>query len=555
MKIKETLIHTQDQKIHIPPENYMSMVEQQQHLLRKMVEAVEPCKKETTIPTIKMIPGQLHIATDEAECILIGSNPGIFQRSGQLVRIITEAAKPGKKPLKEKEEKPPILRPDDALVIIGVDPIYLAETLGKLAFWTKLDERTKEWKAKDCPDKIAKTLLARQQWQLPVLAGVIQAPTLRSDGSILQNPGYDAETGLFYNPGKTLFPPIPHSPSLEEAIAAKDRLLSLLSEFPFEDEEDKAVALSGILTALVRKSIRTAPLHGFTAPKMATGKSLLADVIGLIATGNTNCVISQADSEAEEEKRLLTVLAAGDAVICYDNIERPFGCAPLCSILSQGIFKGRLLGTNKHINVPTNAIFLATGNNLILIGDISTRAILCRLNPKCEKPEERTFELNLYTYIPQHRGDLVKDALTILRAYHVAGRPRQNVSPFGRFEEWSDLIRSALIWVGLADACKSRKEIESTDPVRLVLGGLLKAWHATFDSLPVKVKVVVNRDSEELKEALAEFAPDNKGGINEISLGRKLQKYNKRIEGGLQLERMSDHQGTATWRVVKIEDR
>jgi len=554
MKIKETLIHTQDQKIYIPAENYALMVEQQQRLLRKMAEAVEPCK-EMTVPTIKMIPGQLHIATDEAECILIANNPGIFQRSGQLVRIITEAAKPGKKPLKDKEEKPPISRSDDALVIIGVDPIYLAETLGKLAFWTKLDERSKEWKAKDCPDKIAKTLLARQQWKLPVLAGVIQAPTLRSDGSILQNPGYDAETGLFYNPGKTLFPPIPHSPSFEEAMAAKDRLLSLLSEFPFEDEEDKAVALSGILTALVRKSIRTAPLHGFTAPKMATGKSLLADVIGLIATGNTNCVISQADSEAEEEKRLLTVLAAGDVVICYDNIERPFGCAPLCSVLSQDMFKGRLLGTNKHINVPTNAIFLATGNNLILIGDISTRAILCRLNPKCEKPEERTFELNLYTYIPQHRGDLVKDALTILRAYHVAGRPKQSISPFGRFEEWSDLIRSALIWVGLADACKSRKEIESTDPIRLVLGGLLKAWHATFDSLPVKVKAVTNRDSEELKEALAEFAPDNKGGINEISLGRKLQKYNKRIEGGLQLERMSDHQGTATWRVIRIENK
>ena len=106
----------------------------------------------------------------------------------------------------------------------------MAETLGKLAYWTKLDERTKEWKAKDCPDKIAKTLLARQQWKLPVLAGVIQAPTLRYDGSILQNPGYDAETGLFYNPGKTLFPPIPHSPSFEEAIAAKNRLISLLSQ-------------------------------------------------------------------------------------------------------------------------------------------------------------------------------------------------------------------------------------------------------------------------------------------------------------------------------------
>jgi hypothetical protein len=471
-----------------------------------------------------------------------------------LVRIVNEASKPNKKPFKEKDAKSSIARSNDPLVIIEVDAIYLAETLGKLASWSKYDERSQEWKSRDCPDKIAKTLLARHQWKLPVLMGVIQTPTLRSDGSILQEAGYDEETGLFYNPGKALFPQIPHWPSFEEAVAAKERLLSLLSGFPFEDEESKAVVLSGILTALVRKSIRTAPLHGFTAPKMGTGKSLLADVIGLIATGNCNCVISQADSEAEEEKRLLTVLAAGDAVICYDNIERPFGCAPLCSVLSQETFKGRLLGTNKHINVSTNSTFLATGNNLTLVGDISTRAILCKMNSQCERPEERTFEVNLYTYIPTHRGELVKDALTILRAYHVAGRPKQPIPPFGRFEEWSDFIRSALVWVGLEDACKSRKEIECTDPVRLSLIRLLKAWFAAFQNLPTKVKTAINSNSEELKEALTEFAPNATGGINEISPGRKLQKYNKRIEEGLQLERMSDHQGAATWRIIKTED-
>src|SRR5262245_51380840 len=115
MKIKETLIHAQDQKIHIPSENYTLMVEQQQHILRNIVKGIESCKEETTVSTIKMIPGQVHIATDAAEGILTTQNPGIFQRSGQLVRIITEAAKPGKKPLKDKEEKPPISRSDDAL--------------------------------------------------------------------------------------------------------------------------------------------------------------------------------------------------------------------------------------------------------------------------------------------------------------------------------------------------------------------------------------------------------------------------------------------------------
>ncbi len=127
---------------------------------------------------------------------------------------------------------------------------------------------------KDCPDKVSNTLIARRQWDLPVLSGIIQAPTLRFDGSIMETPGYDEDTGLFFDPGQTAFLSIPTSPSKDDAKAALNILLSLLSGFPFENDESMAVAVSAILTGLIRKSIRTAPLHGFTAPKMGSGKSL-----------------------------------------------------------------------------------------------------------------------------------------------------------------------------------------------------------------------------------------------------------------------------------------
>lgn len=91
-------------------------------------------------------------------------------------------------------------------------------------------------------------------------------------------PGYDEDTGLFFASGHTNFPTIPQYPGYDDAIAARDKLLKLISEFPFEKEEDKSVAISAILTGIVRKTLRTAPLHGFTATKMASGKSLLATV-------------------------------------------------------------------------------------------------------------------------------------------------------------------------------------------------------------------------------------------------------------------------------------
>lgn len=531
--------------VHIT--NYAPLVEEQKRKLRELssvlpdslLSDIEP------LPRVKIIPGELPMMTTQAEKLLMNEKVGIFQRAGQLVRIITEAIKP--------KYTNDIKRPEDALIITSVDAIYLAETLSKLAKWEQYDQRQNEWKPKDCPDKVAKTLLARREWNLPVLAGIIQAPTLRPDGSILEIPGYDKATGLFFNPGQTQFKSIKPYPTKHDALLAIKSLLHLLKEFPFENEESRSVVISGILTSLIRRSIPTAPLHGFTAPKMANGKSLLTDVIGLIANGKVNSVISQSETETEEKKRLLAVLAEGDLIVCYDNIEKPFGSSALCSVLSQTEYKDRVLGSTKNISVPTNALFLATGNNLTFVGDITTRTILCCLNAQCERPEERKFKIDLRSYIPTNRSEFVYSALTILRAYIVAGRPKQPITPFGRFEEWSDLIRSAIVWIGLEDPCKSRKGIENTDPVRLAIKALFAAWFTVFDSTPIKVKTIIDTDSEELKEALSVLLHDGNSNNKGISLGRKLENYNKRIEGGFQLERMPDYQGSATWRVLKIE--
>lgn len=516
---------------------------------------------QNSLPIVKVIPGQLHDSTNYAEQILTSNNLGIFQRGGQLVRIITEISKPKKNKLLNKDGKEIIKRSADTLLITEVDSIYLAEFLGKHANWMKFDERKSDWVLRDCPERIAQTLIARREWNVPVLTGIIQAPTLRPDGSILDKPGYDEITGLFFNAGNIVFPHIPSNPSKDDATIALHTLLEILQGFPFENEESKSVAISGILTGLIRKSIRTAPLHGYTATKMGSGKSLLADVVGLIATGKNNSVITQAENEAEEKKRLLSVLSEGDSIICYDNIEHPFGSPALCSVLTQEEYKDRLLGKNRSLTVLTNVTFLVTGNNLAFIGDTSTRAILCQLDAQCERPEERSFDIDLRQYIPNHRGELVKAALTILRAYHVAGRPKQNIPQFGRFEDWSDLIRSSLVWLDMADPCVSRKEIENADPVRIALGVFLSAWYDYIGELSLTLKKVISKAEDEKSDLLKEKAEtlldalkDISSGNNEIntrSLGKKLASYKGRIENGYRLDKSGTYQGVDMWRVTR----
>ena len=70
--------------------------------------------------------------------------------------------------------------------------------------------------------------------------------------------GYDKETGLF-----GVFDPkdfnIPENPTKEDAEEALALISELLYEFSFATEADKVAALSAILTAVIRASLRLAP--------------------------------------------------------------------------------------------------------------------------------------------------------------------------------------------------------------------------------------------------------------------------------------------------------
>ncbi len=501
-------------------------------------------------PEIIVSQGDLHLSTDAAEEILLSSG-SIYQRGGRLVRVIPAATKPQAKG---------ISRSENSYLITDATSLYLMEQLTEKALWAVLDRNGKK-KYIDCPEKIAKTLLARGQWGLPVLRGLIYAPTIRPDGSIFSQPGYDPITGLLLLDYGIDWETIPDEPDKKEAFEALAELRKLLEGFPFANQESESVAIAGILTALIRKSITTAPMFGITAPKMGSGKSLLADTIALIATGKPNSVLSIAENEIEERKRLLSVLLEGDLMICYDNVERPFGSPSLCSILTQREFKDRVLGGSTTATVPTDSCFLATGNNLTFIGDLSTRTVLCQLDPQIERPEERSFSINLHHYIPANRPRLVRAGLTILRAFHVAGRPQQSIKQFGRFEEWSDWIRSALVWLELPDPCLTRKEIESTDPVRTALGALFSAWHSIFGSVSIKVKDLVAKSNEPgdasivLRDALNSLTDTTKGEINVRWLGNKLKNFKNRIEQGSALKRQVNYKAQHYGKSSKPRER
>ena len=181
------------------------------------------------------------------------------------------------------------------------------------------------------------------------------------------------------------------------------------------------MALSALLTILDRRSMSAAPLHAFTSPAAGTGKSLLVDVAAVLAINQPMPVISQGRTEEELEKRLGAALLAGDIAIALDNCDDPLQSTFLCQALTQQRLNIRVLGASKNVETPVNAAMYATGNNLTIVGDLTRRTIVCSLDAHCERPELRTFGGNMLETVRVDRGRLVAAALTVLRAWHVAG--------------------------------------------------------------------------------------------------------------------------------------
>jgi putative DNA primase/helicase len=516
--------------------------------MRRRPQAPEPRHR----PLIELADGTLDKTVDASQRVLAVAG-NIFQRGGRLVRTIRTAEPTATRGLR---------RSAGALVIAPVTADWLRLELARHAGFTKFDGRTDSWRPKDCPIEVAAAIIANAgAWPFPVLAGVVTAPTLRPDGSTVETPGYDAASGLYLELDEE-FPPVPRKPTREDAQRALSILREPFSQFPFAKPEHESVALSAMLTAIVRPAMRTAPAHGFSAPTMASGKSLLGDVAALAATGRTAATMSAAPSGEEEQKRILALYAEGEQVVMIDNVETSLGSDVLCTVLTQTTFKGRVLGESRTITVPTGyTTLLFSGNNLQVVGDLSTRTLLCRLDPRCERPEDRAFSVNLHEWVPANRPALVIAALTLLRGYISAGRPAQPFKRLGRFEDWSDLVRSALVWAGMQDPVLTRAEVQAQDPIKAALSALLISWHAAFKGTPVSTSTLIHQAKQRasshsgdasLINAIEEIAANPGGEINARRLGKWLAKYADRVQDGYVLERAGEG-SSALWRVRCLE--
>jgi len=414
----------------------------------------------------------------------------------------------------------------------------------------------------DCPLTLARSICALSgNWNLPTLEGVLTAPSMAPTGRVIQQDGFDSQTGLYLHfPANETWWTIPEHPDPQTVKSALAYLWKPFAAFPFVSPVDRGGFLAALLTALVRPLLPTAPGFLISAPVAGSGKTLLALCVAAL-TGATAGVSSAGRDEEELEKRLLTEVRFFSRCIIFDNLARPLESESLCAFLSTPHYSGRLLGSISQISGRPVAVVILTGNNPTIIGDLNRRLIRITIDPACEKPFDRRFDLEPLGFVQKHRLDLVSAGLVILKGALASGF-KHDGGKLASFEAWSDLIRNTVCWIGergwleVADPAASVDKSFEMDPETSRLVALQAEWLRVFSgggTVARAIRLATRKENPDLElyDVLNEIAGE-KGKIEPRRLGNWIARREGRIVGGSRFARCGENNKTVLWIVQNV---
>jgi len=506
---------------------------------------------------------EIFVSTDEHTVAdgtveAIEGDPELYHRAGALVHVVNAA---------ERSKRKGIIGDP---TIIEASPLWVRERINRRAKLMQKIKTKEGWKdvRTHVPVWLPGMILARGEWpNVRGLRAISDAPVLRADGSLHQIAGYDEQTGVLYVPSQE-FPAIGEV-DMDDASIAVDKLLELVSDFPFELSEHRSAWLASLLTPLARFAFDgPSPAFLTDGNVRGSGKGLSCQVAALIIMGREMPVSGYSADPVEMAKKITAIALAGRSMVLLDNVTGTFGNDAIDRALTATRWEDRILGYSETKEVPLYTTWYATGNNFTIAADAARRAIHIRLDSQEERPEERNnFKIpKIRSHILKSRPQLLSYALTILMAYFRAGAPKkEKLSAFGSFEGWSDLIRNALIWIGQVDPCNTRANMmELSDETGIQLRDLVKAWDQ-FDhhGIGMTCADLINRlynprlrsegDIDIAMRAAVEAITKTGPGKTPTArmIGSKLKQFRRRVVGILKfdVDPKKDDSAGATWKL------
>lgn len=433
------------------------------------------------------------------------------------------------------------------------------------------------------PDWLGAAIVTQPQFEpIPTIMGLAQAPTLRPDGALIWEKGYDASTGIYL--ASDFKVSVPEHVTQEDAQKAAQKLLELIADFDFVNDAGRSVWLSGLLSVVARHTFNgPAPLIIIDASKRGAGKTTLVDIIMILATGAKACRMVYTPDDVEMDKRITALALAGEQAVLIDNIVGKFGSPSFDAALTSGSYRGRVLGKAEMTPaLPMRIVWFATANGIVIGADTARRSLFARLEPTTDHPENRRGPRpgqpwrypDLLAHVRANRAELLSAALIIVKAYLQAGRPDLKLTPMGSFPEWSDVIRQAIVYAGATDPYETVKEAHEADVQDHAVRMMIACWPVA-DSVEVTAAALIDwaqvdtplgadpvkreafEKSKAIREmwrtALLEWLPARRGDLPTArELGYALRSIKGSVIGEYKIEADKPTMSGVPWRRVRV---
>ncbi len=339
------------------------------------------------------------------------------------------------------------------------------------------------------------------------LRRITSAPTYTAEGVLVVEPGFHAESALFYEPKPGVsIAAVSEVPSEAEVIAARNLLIDLFADFPLDGYTRKELVarvsegldvasfchiLSVALTPIVRDMINgPCPNHLARKDQPRTGATKIMGVASYIGTLEYATPQTLPDNAAEIQKTLIATVDAGKPYGFFDNLKpgETESDELAAVVTAYPKFTGRRLGQTAMVTVTVNQVWLTTGNRTQLSRQLVERTLMIDLDPKMENPGERptsSFEYNLDSYVPANAGMYMHALLVLVQNWIASECPEWEGQALGGFESHAKVIGGILgaaeIYGFMQNREKLKSSVETDNPEHELLDALIVEHHKGRD--------------------------------------------------------------------------
>ncbi|MFI7302968.1 hypothetical protein ACIBM8_07130 [Micromonospora aurantiaca] len=352
--------------------------------------------------------------------------------------------------------------------------------------------------------EVLSSVLAGKTWPgVAPLRGIIGAPVLRRDGTLLQTPGYDRTTGL-YLASKVALPPVPDKPTSEQVAEARTFLLGrFLRDFPWASAADRANYVALLATPILRHFTRSlTPFALIDATMPSSGKTILTAGPGMLYGQR---VMNWAYADEELRKSITAVFAEQVGVVIWDNLAEGtvIDSAVLAQLVTNGVWSDRQLGASRNIATVNDRLWMATGNNLQVGGDMASRTVRVHLDPDMPRPELRDQtgfgipHLDQWITAPANQLTVLWHLLVLVLDWTRQGAPKVTGLSMRQFTPWAQALGGFLAHHGIDGFLTNAAEVREIDEDETRWRAFLTTWHERHAGRPLTA-ADLRRDGEPL---------------------------------------------------------